>query len=112
MKWATRINILLGFWLIVSPWVLGYGYGVAVINDVVLGTAIAAISLWSVSVPSTQTTPAWINVMLGVWLIAAPWILGVAGAITYASANDTVIGLLTIIFAGSRIATSRPARVA
>jgi hypothetical protein len=107
MKWASRVNLSLGLWLVVAPRVLGYGDAVAVINDVVLGIAIAALSLWSVSTPSTHTAPAWINVALGVWLIVAPWMLDVAGAVAYVSTNDPATGILTIIMAGIRIATAR-----
>jgi hypothetical protein len=112
MKWASWVNVLLGLWLIVSPWALGYGYGAAVANDVVLGILIAAVALWSVSVPSIETAPAWINVILGMWLIIAPWVLGVAGAAAYVGTNDPVIGILTIVFAALRIVTARRVPVA
>jgi hypothetical protein len=112
MKWASWVNVLLGLWLMASPWALGYGYSAAVIHDVVLGIAIGAVALWSVSVPPTQIAPAWINVALGLWLIVAPWMLGIAGAVAYVSTNDPAVGLLTIIFAGIRIVTARPVPVA
>jgi hypothetical protein len=112
MKWASWVNVLLGLWLVASPWVLGYGYGPAVVHDVVLGITIGAVALWSATVPSTQIAPAWINVALGLWLIVAPWMLGLASTVAYASTNDPLIGILTMIFAGIRIATARPVPVA
>jgi hypothetical protein len=38
--------------------------------------------------------------------------LGFASTVAYAGTNDPLIGILTIIFAGIRIATARPVPVA
>jgi hypothetical protein len=42
------------------------------------GMAIALVAIWSLSSPQT-TTPAWANVMLGIWVVVAPLLLGYAG---------------------------------
>lgn len=31
--WARWTNLILGIWLVISPWVLGYDYAVATYNS-------------------------------------------------------------------------------
>lgn len=45
MKGWAWVNLVLGAWLVVAPWILGYGSGPAVANDVVLGLAVVAVSI-------------------------------------------------------------------
>jgi hypothetical protein len=45
--WEEWINVALGAWLVVSPWVLGFG-GVAQTNAVIVGLIIAALALYEV----------------------------------------------------------------
>jgi hypothetical protein len=109
MKWASWINVVFGLWLSISPWVFLYRLDAARVNDFFVGIGIAVAGLWSVSVPSAQTTPAWLNVLLGAWLVSAPWVLGYVGRGAYtAMNNDVSIGLLTVAFAAIRLTTRRP----
>jgi hypothetical protein len=55
--WASWVNVALGLWLAVSPWVLGYAYtdayampGLIAGNDVVAGLAIALTAVLSTMV--------------------------------------------------------------
>lgn len=45
---ATRVvrlyNVPLGLWLLLAPWVLGYEPTTAILNDMVIGAAVAALS--------------------------------------------------------------------
>ncbi len=45
--WEEWINVALGAWLVISPWVLGVG-GVAQANFVVVGAIIAALAIYQV----------------------------------------------------------------
>jgi hypothetical protein len=50
-KWEEWINLLLGFWLIVSPWVLGFPHTSAMHFSIAAGAAVAflaALELWLV----------------------------------------------------------------
>lgn len=89
MKGWAWVNVVLGAWLVVAPWTLGYGRGEAVANDVVLGVAVgvAAIILRVTSLRGW----AWVTLVLGAWLVVAPWILGYGG--TVAAPNDVLLGL-------------------
>lgn len=71
--WPHVIAAALGFWLMAAPSVLGYR-GLAMHNDHIVGPLAAtfAITAW------WQCTRAvrWVNVILGAWMIVAPWVLG------------------------------------
>ncbi len=45
MKGWAWVNLVLGGWLVVAPWILGYGGGPATGNDVVLGLAVVVVSI-------------------------------------------------------------------
>lgn len=47
--WLSWINLILGIWLFVSPWVLGYsGTTSALWNSLVLGVIVFVLSGWSI----------------------------------------------------------------
>jgi len=44
-RWEEWANLLLGFWLIVSPWVLGFAHTRAMHFSIVVGAAVAFLAL-------------------------------------------------------------------
>ncbi len=55
--WLSWVNFILGLWLIISPWVLGYsGNRTALWNNVILGIIVAVLSAWSALAAPTRTT--------------------------------------------------------
>jgi SPW repeat len=77
---ASGINILLGIWLIASPWVFDYGGGPAV-NSVFVGTLIAILAASRLASLRNSAGLSAINVMLGLWTIASSWVYGYAANI-------------------------------
>lgn len=75
-RMASALNVLLGIWLIVSPWVFGYSAagGAAIWNSVVAGALIVILGANRVSSPHTGSGLSWTNLLLGLWTIASPWI--------------------------------------
>ena len=70
---AQLINTLLGVWLMAASAVLGYGGG-ARTNEQIVGPVIATFAccaIWQATRPLR-----WVNLPLGLWLAAAPFILG------------------------------------
>jgi hypothetical protein len=106
MKNASWVNILIGIWLIVAPWVIGYSVGSARAEDVLLGIAISLVALWSLSVTASATTPGWVNLILGIWVAIAPWAIGYSALAGRAATNAVIMGILVIIFSAMRIASS------
>lgn len=61
--WMSWLNVLLGLWLIVSPWVLRAQTSQAYWNEVIVGVIIAILGAWSAfsssgaaAAPPTTTT--------------------------------------------------------
>lgn len=91
-RWQDWAGLILGVWLILSPWFLGYSdEAMAMWNAVILGIVAGALALWHGYGGPVWT--AWINVLAGVWLILSPWILGFS-TLTNAMVNAVVVGLL------------------
>ena len=69
-------NLLLAGLLLASPWLFKLTNGTARIEMWTMGAAIAVISLLALADYTNWET--WANVLLGIWLIISPWVLGFA----------------------------------
>jgi uncharacterized membrane protein len=90
--WRDYTNITLGFWLIASPFSLGYRDPSMIWSDVASGTVIAALgvlTLW----PRFDLAR-WGLCATGIWLLFAPLVFWASDAAAYA--NDTLVGALVI----------------
>ena len=73
--WQDPVNVLLGAWLIASPWVLGFqGVTVAMVTTVAIGILLVASSAGAMTVPAAWEE--WLDAMLGAGLMMAPLLLG------------------------------------
>lgn len=73
--WQDPVSALLGAWLIVSAWVLGFdSETTAMWNSVAIGVALAAVAVGAIFVP--QAWEEWTEAALGLWLAISPWLLG------------------------------------
>lgn len=98
IKGASSVNLVLGLWLIVAPFVLAFT-GAAFINDMLCGIAIAILAGMRVRHPTLATKPAsWVNLAIGAWLIVAPFVLNYLSG--PAAWNDIIVGILVLMFAG------------
>lgn len=89
--WQDWATLVLGFWLFLSPW---FGLGEmqsAAWNSWIFGLALAVISISALSRP--QTWEEWTNLVIGIWLIIAPFVLGFSVE-TGAMWNHIIVGLL------------------
>jgi hypothetical protein len=74
---AKIVNILLGVWLAVSPFVLRFSRNSALWNNIVLGIAlvlVAFVSEWGDGALQGLVVP------LGIWIFASPFVLGFSKA--------------------------------
>ena len=69
-------NLLLAIFLFVSPWLLARASGTAVVDLRVSGAIIAILSL--VAMFAYADWEEWVKLLLGIWLIVSPWLLGFA----------------------------------
>lgn len=95
--WQDPVNVLLGAWLISSPWVLGFQDQMpAMWTFVATGVLLAASALGAIFLPKAWEE--WSEVVLGVWLMASPWVVGFA-ANAIAMQNALFVGLAVTILA-------------
>jgi hypothetical protein len=94
---ASTLNVLAGIWLIISTWVLGFAVvQPALWNTLLVG--IVVLVLAAIRLGTTGTTGvSWINLILGIWLIISPFVLGFSG-VPAAMSNSIILGILVGIF--------------
>lgn len=102
MRTSKRINwfiALLGLWQILAPFILGYaGIAAAVWNALIVGLLLIVFAAWSATTVKADTarTLDWINLILGIWLIASPFALGYS-IVAAAVWNAMIVGLAVIV---------------
>ncbi len=96
VRWQNRILLVLGIWLICSPFVLGYASldDVAAWNAVLPGVAVAVFAVQALGNP--EKWEQWMNVVLvlGLWLVIAPLVLRYYKTEVTASWNEIILGVL------------------
>ena len=80
-KWRAELvldlyNLLLAMVLFASPWLFARATGTAAIDLEVSGALIAVLSL--AAMVAFAKWEEWANLLLGIWLIVSPWVLGFA----------------------------------
>ena len=109
MKGTSWVNVLLGVWLIRAPWVVRYKVAPARTEDVMVGLAVLIVALVSASAPLAATGLAWTNLVLALWIIGTPWVMGYAAIANRAATNDGIVGILLAALAAIGIADGRRA---
>jgi hypothetical protein len=108
---ASGLNIILGLWLIIAPWVLDYSsQNNAVWNQVVIGIAVATLALVRAAAPAKFAGLSWTNFVLGAWLVVAPFVLRYNDTTNTALIywNDIIVGVLILALAAwSAMATPK-----
>ncbi len=99
--WST---LVLGGWLVISPFTIPYVSGAATAEDVVCGMLIVATSMVAV-VRRRSVAPVCVLLALGVWAGIAPFILGYYNhnPASDAVANDMVVGSVVVLLALIRL---------
>jgi hypothetical protein len=101
-KALSWLVALVGAWEVIAVAVLGYSASSAALWDAILvGAVLVVLGIWAALSNQTGTDRAldWINVVLGVWLIIAPFLLGYS-ALTAALWNDIIVGIVVVVLAG------------
>jgi hypothetical protein len=76
--WQDPVNALLGAWLVLSPWIIGFtDERVILFNFLAVGALLVAAAIGAIVVPKAWEE--WVEVVLGVWLMVSPWALGFDG---------------------------------
>jgi hypothetical protein len=95
-QWEDWVNWALGFWLCLSPWILGYANESSATKNATL-VGFLLILTEAVTLSAFEPWEEWLNIALGSWLFLSGWILGSAN--TAAGVNFVVVGLMVIALA-------------
>ena len=125
--WQDVANLVLATWLFLSPWILGFvlvsataagaaapgpNLSNASWNAWVLGILIVLLAIAALS--GTRLWQEWLQLLLGVWLFIAPWVLGFSAA-PAAAWDHWIVGILVVVCAASKLqafGSARPVTVA
>jgi hypothetical protein len=92
---ANWVNVVLGAWVIISPFVLGFrNLPNAMWNNAIIGALVLLLALTS-GPGSRVGSP--LNVLLGLWLVVSPFVLGFAAAVPFW--NNIILGAIIAIVA-------------
>jgi SPW repeat len=71
------VNFVLGTWLFISPWILGFSdAGVIATSAWLFGIIIAGLALAAIF--AYESWEEWVAAAIGVWVFISPWVLGAA----------------------------------
>ena len=88
-RWQDWAIFSLGLWLAVSPWLAGYGgHPAATADAAVVGLVLALAGHFEAS---CELSIHGVNLVAGLWLLAAPFVLGFDGLVV-AAANSVAVG--------------------
>ena len=108
----SGIIMLVGLWLIASPWVLGEEpiFQRGVVSVIISGMFIALLAAGNVWGTSTSQVLSWVIAALGAWVAAAPFVFGDAGDTRWTWSS--VISGVIVCALGIVDATTRPRAMA
>jgi hypothetical protein len=94
--WEDWVSWILGIWLLLSPWTLMFWTQAAVTRTAVI-TGLLLILVEAITLSAFRLWEEWGNVLLGLWLIAAPFTLPEVDRI--AAGNFLIVGLIVVALA-------------
>lgn len=110
--WQDWLSLFIGFWLVASPFVFpveapGAALGGADWNFYLTG--FAAIVFAAAALAYYEVWEDWANVVIGLWLIGSPWVLGFAGS-SAATWSAILAGVALVGVASWSLSTEPPER--
>jgi hypothetical protein len=100
-RWQGWAGFALGLWLALSPWIAGYAANdAATANAASAGLVLALLSHFQASFGAVAVQ--WLNLVCGLWLLAAPVMLPIA-EVPVAAANSIAVGAVVVGLAASAL---------
>lgn len=94
VRWQDWFNVIIGGWLIVAPLIgIGQPDGTEAVNAWISGGLVILFSVWALARP--EKWEEWVNLALGLWIMAAPFVLGFSDS-TLAAWNHVVVGVIIV----------------
>jgi SPW repeat-containing protein len=100
MEWKNErvcdvLNLILGAFLVVSPWMFSFAAGTPSQNAIITGFVIVVLSIAALS--AFAQWEEWLNLLAGLWAIVSPWVLGFATGT--AMQVHVIVGLIVAVIA-------------
>jgi hypothetical protein len=101
------LNFLVGTWLVISPWVVGYADDDPWWNPIVCGIAVGIFGLVRATMPFGTRLLSWFDAGVGAWLFAAAFWLPNSATAAW---NVGIFGVIVFVLALLAIAAGPPRR--
>lgn len=95
---ASGINLLLGIWLFVSPWIFGAYSQPSAWSAWIVGVVIVILAAIRLASPAGLRIFSWVNMAIGIYVFASPWIYAYT-ANTGRFVNSICVGILVFLLA-------------
>ncbi|HUG69365.1 MAG TPA: vitamin K epoxide reductase family protein [Pirellulaceae bacterium] len=89
--WTLTVSTAAGLWLMLSPWLLSMS-GNAASGTQVAGALVITVSV--VVMAEVARAGRYLNVLLGLWIVALPWVFDGAAVLFFV--NNFVVGMLVV----------------
>jgi hypothetical protein len=96
-RWQDMLILVLGLWLVASPWVLGYASNSPhAMNAYIVGTAVAVLAAFDLY--RTYMWAVVANLLMGAWITVSPWVPALTdrGAMM---TNSVIVGAAVVVLA-------------
>jgi hypothetical protein len=104
-RFQDWINLILGALLFISPWLLGFAdQTMAAWNAWIAGAVVVALSI--AALVRFAEWEEWVNIVVGLWILISPWVLGFAG-INTARWTCVILGIVIAAMAAWEAWTTR-----
>lgn len=96
-RWQDQVTLLLGIWLVISPFVLGYPADSAqAVNAYVSGVVIALLAAFDLY--KTYMWAVVVNMLIGLWVAISPWVPVTADRSAMMT-NNVIVGVAVLLLA-------------
>ena len=100
-RYQDWINLVCAVLLFISPWILAFSGDVTATRAAWISGVVVAIFAVAALVQFAEWEE-WVSLLLGVWMIVAPWVLGFS-SVGVAVAAFVVLGLVVAIASAAEI---------
>ncbi|MBQ5949457.1 SPW repeat protein [Massilia sp. ST3] len=74
-RWQDQVILLIGVWLVISPWVFNYPISSPpAVNATIAGIIMAVLAAFDLY--KTYVWAVLLNVVAGIWVTVSPWLVG------------------------------------
>jgi hypothetical protein len=99
-KLCDVANLILGAFLFFSPWIFGFEAGKMSQNATIAGIVIAVLAIGALA--AFAVWEEWLNLIVGLWTLVSPWVLGFQGSMRPMTVH-VIVGALVAILAAIEI---------